>query len=980
MKNIFLIVVLVVLSHWYYSVNANWYGSHSVSYGGSTTTPCNEDWQWVAWTCVQISGAPVVWWNLSSCPAGPLAVSPSWNMSCFFWDQEIPTVTDNCPAWWVTSLPAIVTLSPSDTWWSWVGTTKRCEWGGCTPSTSWTTITKNVDYNGTIRYQTCDIALNCSAIKSFVLRIDGTPPTVTDNYAFDGVWTNWATKTITLNPQDLWSWIKETKWCEWASCNPSTWNLWTVIIVSANYKNTIRYQTWDNAWSPSAIWTVVVLLDNTPPQASDVTINYPSGTNFLATTNQNFSVSVTDWWWAPINSIQATFERWDTPNIQWWILSSASSPLSINVSIRAVDNDRQANWSRSYLLRITNICDEAGNCLSTPIDRTYNVYSNSLNLWVKDVTTNQLTSPSNIADGSQKNLTINLKDIYGNVIIPATWISRTIDFNFNVNNSLYLDQYTRTWFSAISASTPNSPWVFNVFSLGNPVTNSFNLQNSPDWNYNFIFKAYAPTYQTTTADPSWKFAINSISSDINGSLGQNIWVSVVGANIDSQFKPLYNTTFSWDLKTYWFIEGAIQKSQISVSKEISSSTWINREIYLEYGSWARQTVPNLSMLYSQNWNPTNLTKEGHQVSISWLAPAFESTFSTILYNLRTKLMQTWGSILDLNKTYLSSHIKYTLDWNDVVYNSDIIGKWNYWDNLITKNNTYQTWLKVLWISSSKNSSEIITNQFPSDVRVLGNIYKASLKKDIISNVYSVIKNIIPINWSQKIQDLSDFSSSSNDWVTLINDSVLYFWWLNWSEVVLWNWPETVSGKKTIIVEGGNLYIKHNIKYNDENNDILWIIVLKDANWNGGNLYIDPSVTRIDATIFTERSLISYNWTILDWDTEASVLKDQLYIFGTVFSENTIGGARMIPPKCPYYTSSALCTVINAQTYDLNYLRRYFIYDDNNNWIIDDQDIAANGWVNYANTFKTTIYLYARYPVVIEYNSLLSLSPPPLFTK
>jgi|GEM_PF-1353669 len=35
---------------------------------------------------------------------------------------------------------------------------------------------------------------------------------------------------------------------------------------------------------------------------------------------------------------------------------------------------------------------------------------------------------------------------------------------------------------------------------------------------------------------------------------------------------------------------------------------------------------------------------------------------------------------------------------------------------------------------------------------------------------------------------------------------------------------------------------------------------------------------------------------------------------------------MIPLKCPYYISSLSCTIVNAQTYDLNYLRRYFIYD------------------------------------------------------
>jgi len=39
---------------------------------------------------------------------------------------------------------------------------------------------------------------------------------------------------------------------------------------------------------------------------------------------------------------------------------------------------------------------------------------------VKNVTTNELENISNIADGTQKNLTITLIDTYGNIIIPAT--------------------------------------------------------------------------------------------------------------------------------------------------------------------------------------------------------------------------------------------------------------------------------------------------------------------------------------------------------------------------------------------------------------------------------------------------------------------------------------------------------------------------------------------------------------------------------
>jgi len=78
------------------------------------------------------------------------------------------------------------------------------------------------------------LTLNC-------LYWDWEIPTVTDDYAFDNIWTNWASKTITLTPLDTGgSWISTTKWCEWVACNPSTWNVWTSITKLANYDNTIR--------------------------------------------------------------------------------------------------------------------------------------------------------------------------------------------------------------------------------------------------------------------------------------------------------------------------------------------------------------------------------------------------------------------------------------------------------------------------------------------------------------------------------------------------------------------------------------------------------------------------------------------------------------------------------------------------------------------------------------------------------------------
>ena len=67
-----------------------------------------------------------------------------------------------------------------------------------------------------------------------------------------------------------------------------------------------------------------------------------------------------------------------------------------------------------------------------------------------------------------------------------------------------------------------------------------------------------------------------------------------------------------------------------------------------------------------------------------------------------------------------------------------------------------------------------------------------------------------------------------------------------------------------------------------------MVVLKDKAGNGGNIYIDPSVTNIAGTLFAEKSVVGYDGTKeLDGNTPISTLKNQLHIYGNILSENTV---------------------------------------------------------------------------------------------
>ncbi len=109
--------------------------------------------------------------------------------------------------------------------------------------------------------------------------------------------------------------------------------------------------------------------------------------------------------------------------------------------------------------------------------------------------------------------------------------------------------------------------------------------------------------------------------------------------------------------------------------------------------------------------------------------------------------------------------------------------------------------------------------------------------------------------------------------------------------------------------------------------MLGIVVVKDSTGKGGNIYISPTITNIAGTLFAEKSLISYDGTKeLDGSTTVQTLKNQLHIYGSVISENTIGGSRQSTPQCPFYVTST-CSINTAQKYDLNYLRRYYLVDN-----------------------------------------------------
>jgi hypothetical protein len=83
--------------------------------------------------------------------------------------------------------------------------------------------------------------------------------------------------------------------------------------------------------------------------------------------------------------------------------------------------------------------------------------------------------------------------------------------------------------------------------------------------------------------------------------------------------------------------------------------------------------------------------------------------------------------------------------------------------------------------------------------------------------------------------------------------------------------------KTIIIEGGNLIIRSNLVYKSPQ-DNVGIIVLKSRNFykSGGNIFIDPAVTNVQANFFVEGAIMPLDSANFD-PTKTSSLNDALKI-------------------------------------------------------------------------------------------------------
>lgn len=228
----------------------------------------------------------------------------------------------------------------------------------------------------------------------------------------------------------------------------------------------------------------------------------------------------------------------------------------------------------------------------------------------------------------------------------------------------------------------------------------------------------------------------------------------------------------------------------------------------------------------------------------------------------------------------------------------------------------------------------ISQWFEWRVKILGNIwgnssfdtfyalgarFNASLMNE---NVNRVRKNIslLTRNLSDSLSNTSFDGSTSNavlDKLFFINKTSTYKS-LTYSTIST-TFPST--SVNSLILIGGDLIIDRDL-LSPTGSLPKGVIVLKNDAWVGWNIIVQNSVKKIESSIFAEWSLYSgNNKTDLYNDTTIEITslgENQLYIYGSLASRNTIGGSFTTPATCVYGESN--CTNELSIRYDLNYFR------------------------------------------------------------
>ena len=425
----------------------------------------------------------------------------------------------------------------------------------------------------------------------------------------------------------------------------------------------------------------------------------------------------------------------------------------------------------------------------------------------------------------------------------------------------------------------------------------------------------------------------------------------------TSFSPDINISGTSITSSAWnTINNKWRSFDITLNSSLSISAWwsnyidltVNANLYRQdlWSIWYISYIP-------QNWN--------NQI---WIY--------TTSYNTST----FWLGYISYNDVN-GSPLSYTSTWSSVDI-SEISIAWStatVWKDWAIKNATWG------------NSSIFIDNWW---------IDKAKVKRDIKKSVETFTKWINPEKYLWSSIDESKINSNKILYYDFSDTDCTIINWNKWCVLTLPTGMLKIDWVHTIIVRWWSIHLKSDMYYANKNS-LLWIIVLK-YNKKWWNVYIDPSVTNIVWSIYSDWSVMSYDWNTTDVSSLEPILGKQLHIYWNLFTANTVWWSYGNIPsgwECPYgsdyYDNNNNWNCIvewEAQKYDLARLRNMTLVN-NGSWTwamvygTTTNEIIHN-WLSWGVTYignNTTTDLINptnNSAIIVEYNPQIKFLDLPWF--
>lgn len=346
---------------------------------------------------------------------------------------------------------------------------------------------------------------------------------------------------------------------------------------------------------------------------------------------------------------------------------------------------------------------------------------------------------------------------------------------------------------------------------------------------------------------------------------------------------------------------------------------------------------------------------------------FSSTMTSASNSFVTELRSSGGIHDDLNVSF-GSKIKYTVDGHDIVYPSGNLG--NVVGSVVafpvcnsssipecdgassTASIIVGADIEGKIFTRENNYSFEDSSTYGAEIVKIGSIFQKDLRENLTQNVYEVVRGIDFVDVTAGL----DFDISS-DFGT---DDIKYFK----NGLVRIDGGSFQGGKRTIIIENGNLFITGNLSYADVE-DSLGIILINSVvnDYVHGNIFIHKDVQKIVGTYFADGgfissdvlvdatpSLLSDGVDVADRENTTGTFNKQLLLHGTFLTQNTLGGYLLGDLLTPYgkasdVTIGSYTDKQEAILYDIHFLRHYVPLDFSSSFVIDNPNCFSEDAIN-----------------------------------